>query len=582
MSRVFVAALALFSLSPSCFAQEVAEPADLVLHHGRIVTVDENFNLVESLAVKNGKIVAVGSNQVVSKWIGPDTKQIDLDGKMVLPGLIDSHVHPTSASMYEADHEIPAMETIADVLAYIRERTKVVPKGEWIRTSQIFITRLKEQRYPTRQELDEAAPHHPVVFRTGPDASANSLALKENGIDAEFAKENPEHVMVDSNGEPTGVLRQAGRVLKSKGNSVSRKITQDERDTRLVQLLQDYNRWGITGAIDRNCSDSAQAQYQRLLADGKLTVRMRLSRGLSPNSDFDTIEKRLETFANDPLFTDPHPRLGIIGVKVFLDGGMLTGSAFFDKPWGVSQIYGIDDPAYKGMRYIEDPRLHDLVKATVSRDLAFTAHCQGDGAVGSLARTYQRVNESIPVAPTHSTITHSSFMSKQAIAAAASVGVGVDLQPAWLYLDARTLIEQFGTPRLDYFIPLKSLFDAGVVCGGGSDHMQKIGSLRSVNPYNPFFGMWVTVTRRAKWYDAAVHPEQALNREQMIRYYTINNAWLMRMEDEIGSLEPGKQADFIIIDRNLLTCLPDDIKDTKVLATYLDGETLDSPALETP
>jgi predicted amidohydrolase YtcJ len=462
-------------------------------------------------------------------------------------------------------------------LDYIRRRAKVVPKGEWIRTSQIFITRLKEQRYPTRAELDQAAPEHPVVFRTGPDASANSLALKENGIDAEFAKAHPDHVMVDpKTGEPTGILRQAGAVLKSKGNSISRKITQEERDARLVELLQDYNRWGITGAIDRNCGDSAQAQYQRLLADGKLTVRMRLSRGLSPNTDFASVEKKLDQFANDALFTDPHPRLGIIGVKVFLDGGMLTGSAFFDQPWGVSQIYGIDDPAYKGMRYIEDPRLYDLVKATVSRNLAFTAHCQGDGAVGSLVRTYQRVNETNPVAPTHSSITHSSFMSKQAISAAASVGIGVDLQPAWLYLDGRTLVNQFGIARLKHFIPLKSLFEANVICGGGSDHMQRIGSMRSVNPYNPFFGMWVTVTRHAKWFDASIHPQESLSREQMIGYYTINNAWLMRMEDEIGSLEAGKRADFIIIDRNLLTCLPADIQHTQVLATYLDGKKLGS------
>jgi len=557
------------------------KPADLILYHGRIVTVDKKFSIVESMAIKDGKIVAVGTDDEVWRWSGPATEGIDLQGKMVLPGLIDSHVHPGGASMYEADHAIPAMETIADVLDYIRSRTKVVPKGEWIRTSQIFITRLKEQRYPTLAELDDAAPHHPVVFRTGPDASANSLALKENGIDAEFAKEHPDNVMVDSKtGEPTGILRQAGAVLKSKGNSTSRKITQEERDARLVELLQDYNRWGITGAIDRNCGDSAQAQYQRLLADGKLSVRMRLSRGLSPNSDFPSIEKKLDQFASDPLFTDPHPRLGIIGVKVFLDGGMLTGSAFFDQPWGLSQIYGIDDPAYKGMRYIEDPRLYDLVKATVSRNLAFTAHCQGDGAVGSLVRTYQRVNESVPVAPTHSSITHSSFMSEEAITAAASVGIGVDLQPAWLYLDGRTLVNQFGIARLEHFIPLKSFFNANVICGGGSDHMQRIGSMRSVNPYNPFWGMWVTVTRRAKWYDAAIHPQEALNREEMIRYYTINNAWLMRAENEIGSLEAGKRADFIVIDRNLLTCLPDDIQHTEVLATYLDGKKLILPKIK--
>ncbi|MDB4637881.1 amidohydrolase [bacterium] len=569
----------LFFSSSLVHAEE--KTADLILHNGNIVTVDKEFTVVQSMAVKNGKVVAVGTNETVRAWKGTTTHEIDLQGKMVLPGLIDSHVHPGGASMYEADHEIPAMETIADVLAYIRQRAEVIPKGEWIRTSQIFITRLKEQRYPTRIELDQAAPEHPVVFRTGPDASANSLALKENGIDAEFAKTHPDNVMVDSKtGEPTGVLRQAGAVLKSRGNSNARKITQDERDARLVELLEDYNRWGITGTIDRNCGDSAQAQYQRLLAAGKLTVRMRLSRGLSPNADFASVEKKLDQYAHDALFTDPHPRLGIIGVKVFLDGGMLTGSAFFTQPWGVSTIYGIDDPAYKGMRYIEDPRLYDLVKATVSRNLAFTAHCQGDGAVGSLVRTYQRVNETNPVGRTHSSITHSSFMSKQAITAAASVGIGVDLQPAWLYLDGRTLVDQFGIARLEHFIPLKSLFNANVICGGGSDHMQRIGSMRSVNPYNPFFGMWVTVSRRAKWFDASIHPQESLSREQMIRYYTINNAWLMRMEDQIGSLEPGKRADFIIIDRNLLTCLPDDIQHTQVLTTYLDGKKLESSEAE--
>ncbi|MDC0274325.1 amidohydrolase family protein, partial [Planctomycetaceae bacterium] len=141
-------------------------------------------------------------------------------------------------------------------------------------------------------------------------------------------------------------------------------------------------------------------------------------------------------------------------------------------------------------------------------------------------------------------------------------------------------VDQFGIARLEHFIPLKSLFNANVICGGGSDHMQRIGSMRSVNPYNPFFGMWVTVSRRAKWFDASIHPQESLSREQMIRYYTINNAWLMRMEDQIGSLEPGKRADFIIIDRNLLTCLPDDIQHTQVLTTYLDGKKLESSEAE--
>ena len=128
-----------------------------------------------------------------------------------------------------------------------------------------------------------------------------------------------------------------------------------------------------------------------------------------------------------------------------------------------------------------------------------------------------------------------------------------------------------GDDRLRYFQPLHSLFAAGVMAGGGSDHMQKIGSLRSINPYNPFLGMWVAVSRRAKGYEGRLHPEEALTRAEAIQFYTINNARLLFLEDRIGSLEEGKQADFVVLDRDLLTCPEDDIRGARALATYLDG-----------
>ena len=553
-----------------------AVSADLVFINGRIVTVNVDFDVVEAMAVKDGKTMDVGSNVASPNWIGTKTQVIDLKGKMVLPGLIDSHVHPTGASMFEASHEIPPMEDIADVLEYIRGRTKVVPKGEWIRLSQVFITRLREQRYPTRWELDSAAPEHPVIFRTGPDASINSLALKENGIDKAFAQRHPTQVLVDpQTGELNGLIRQAGGIVKWKTNSTQKNLDSAARDQRLVQLFQDYNRRGITGIIDRNCSSGARDQYQRLLDNQQLTLRVRVSRGVSAGGDIKDIEMQLDDIAADPYFKQPDPRFGIIGVKVFQDGGMLTGSAFFQKPWGTSKIYGIEDPEYRGMQFIKEDRMEELARACVKRNLAFTAHSQGDAATTTLARIYDRVNKDMPVEPTRSSITHSSFMSQEAIDLAAKVGFGIDLQPAWLQQDGYTLHKQFGYERLQYFIPLKSLFDAGVKAGGGSDHMQRIGPLRSVNPYDPFLGMWITLTRKAKWLDQPIHPEQALNREEMIRYYTINNAWLMRAEDEIGSLEPGKRADFIILDRDLLTCCTDDVLKTQVLSTWLDGEKLE-------
>lgn len=565
----FVAATMLLLASTVAFAQD----ADLVLRGGKIVTVDADFQIVEAMAIRAGRIVGVGTAAEIESNIGPETRIVDLHGQMVLPGLIDSHVHPGSASMFEADHEIPPMDSIADVLEYIRGRAEVVPKGEWINVSQVFITRLREQRYPTRAELDSAAPEHPVLFRTGPDGSANTLGLAENGIDKAFAAKHPNNVMVDpATGEPTGLLRQSSAVFKSKSAPSAKRLTESERDDRLMMLLDDYGRWGITGIIDRNCSDSARSQYGRLLKSNRLQIRVRLSRSLNPRGDLAEIEQKLDAIVSDPYFVKPDPRLGVIGVKVFEDGGMLTGSAYFNQPWGISTIYGIEDPRYRGMQYIDQQRIEELVRACVKRNLAFTAHCQGDAAVDTLVGAYEKVNQEIPVGPTRSTLTHSSFMSENAIAGVAKLGIGVDLQPAWLYLDARTLVAQFGDERLKYFIPLRSLFDAGVMAGGGSDHMQKIGSLRSVNPYNPFLGMWVAATRTANLHDQPIHPEQALTREEMIRFYTINNAWLMRNEQEVGSLEVGKRADFIVVDTDLLACSDDQIRETKVDSTWLDGE----------
>src|SRR5262245_19429197 len=179
MKNCLCVVVGLFALK---MASAVAAPPDLILHHGKIVTVDKSFSVHEAIAIEGNKILQVGTNETVLSLKGDVTKLVDLRGKMVLPGLIDSHTHPTDAAMHEFDHSIPEMETIQDVLNYIQARAKALADGQGIVVRQVFITRLREQRYPTKTELDRVAPHHPVVFATGPDAVLNSVALKESGI----------------------------------------------------------------------------------------------------------------------------------------------------------------------------------------------------------------------------------------------------------------------------------------------------------------------------------------------------------------------------------------------------------------
>jgi len=547
--------------------------AELILHHGKVVTADPGFSMAEAIAIRGERIVRVGSNPQVLALKGPQTQTIDLAGKMVLPGLIDCHAHPQSASVVEFDHPIPQMDSIQDVLGYLAARAKIVPEGQWIALRQVFITRLREQRYPSRAELDGVAPRHPVLFATGPDAMFNSLALRLNKINRDYVIPDGGPGLVEKDahtGEPTGLVRTFARFLKIP--DTGKQPTPAEQENCLADLFRDYNSVGITAVCDRDVYPDQVPVYQALRDHRRATLRVALSHHIDSDGDLSKVREAIQALGRHPLFKNKDTMLRIIGLKTYLDGGMLTGSAYMREPWGVSAMYGITDPAYRGLRFIPQDRLQVMVREAVGNGLQFTAHSVGDGAVHALLDAYEEVNKTMPLRAARPCISHSNFMSREAVEQAARLGVMLDIQPAWLYLDTRTLVRQFGYDRLRYFQPLRSVFEARVIAGGGSDHMQKIGSLRSNNPYNPFLGMATAISRRARWYEGQLHPEEALSREQAIRFYTINSATLLFLDDVAGSLESGKLADLIVVDRDLLTSPEDQIAGTQVLRTYLGGK----------
>jgi predicted amidohydrolase YtcJ len=358
-----------------------------------------------------------------------------------------------------------------------------------------------------------------------------------------------------------------------KVEETGKRATEEARYARTLELFKDYNASGLTCVCDRAAEPDAIARYAKMRDAGELTVRMCVSEHVTTIGSMDSIRRHIRSIAASPLRKDD-PMLRIIGIKTFLDGGMLTGSAYMLEPWGVSTIYSITDPKYRGVLLIPPDRLLPIARAAAEAGLQFTAHSVGDGAVHLLLDTYAQIERDLPpgtLQKTRPCITHCNFVSAEDIQRFRQLGVSADIQPVWLYLDARTLNQQFGNQRLSRFQPLHDLREAGALIGGGSDHMQKIGPRRSINFYDPFLGIGTAVTRRARWMNDPIHPEQAVTREQAIRMYTIDNAWLVFKENHVGSLEPGKFADFVVLDTDILTCPPEQIEKTKVLKTFLGG-----------
>ena len=324
---------------------------------------------------------------------GTGTEQIDLGGKTVLPGLIDSHVHAPSASMYEFEQPVPDMESVEDVLAYIRTRASQTKPGQWIALSQVFITRLREQRYPTRLELDQAAPRHPVVFRTGPDASLNSAALRDQ-----------RHRRDVSRARWRAVPRRARRARASRPAScatarryhpfaVHRAGADHGRSPRAPAAAARRLQLGRHHQHRRRQRRSSPESscIARCSRSSELTCRTFLAYGVDAQAPLDHVEAAIREAAAHPLHKHDD-MLWLRGIKAFLDGGMLTGSAYMRQPWGVSKIYAIDDPTYRGVLFIEPEKLYRIAKLALENELQFTAHSQGDAAVQTLLDAYERIN----------------------------------------------------------------------------------------------------------------------------------------------------------------------------------------------
>jgi predicted amidohydrolase YtcJ len=550
------------------------EPATLIVHNGKVLTVDAKFTQAEAVAVRDARILAVGKSADVLKLRGPDTRVIDAGGRTVMPGLYDSHVHPVGAAVSEAVKPMAVWQSLAEVKAHVRKQAETTPKGEWIVLRYAFPTRLDDARFPTKAELDEAAPDHPVLYHAGPAGVANSRALKASGVTRDTP--NPPNGVVvkdEKTGEPTGMLRNAYGVLKGvpgEGDS----LTADERRAAVKKLLTAYSAEGLTSVADRNASRGDLDLYLRLQKDGELPVRVNVARGFSPGGTREEIAKRFDAMPGDDKRGGPtgagDERVRIGPIKLFLDGGMLNGTAYMRDPWPKGDTYQVTQDDYRGLLFVQPKQLEMVVGEAAKRKWQVTAHCAGERGMDVLLDAYEAVHRTTPIDQMRYCITHANFPSKANLERCKKLGVCADVQPVWLYKDGSTLMKVLSKERMRWFQPYKTWLEYTTI-GGGSDHMLRYDPVKATNPWSPWLGLWVAVTRTTERKD--VHePGEALTREQAVRLYTINNAYLHHEEQEKGSLEAGKLADLIVIDRDLLTCPVAELREVKVEYTILGGK----------
>jgi len=543
---------------------------DTVFYNGNIITVDSNFSIAQAVAIQGDRFCAVGSNEDILRSAGRTTAKVDLGGQTVVPGLIEAHAHPESASLSEIDEPLSNPRTVDECLAWIKQQADSKPDGEWITHPKLFQTRLKELRSPTLEELDSLSPDNPVFLNASYGGTINTACMRACGITHQTDHEG---LLRDP---LTGRLN--GKMLVTAFGLLKRPPRKDyslqERARALEKMHRLYNKVGFTSTTSGGLRVKDVELYRYLRANGMLTIRVHANIYAAfpfKGKTHEEIRASLETLGQPTGSGDEWIRIGRL--KTTIDGGILTGTAYLRQPWGTraGEVFGVDDPGYRGIPRMTADEFASLVQVGAEAGWAMTAHCTGGGGVDLMLDAYEKVNRTIDVRPLRFSIIHGNFYTPESMVRAQRLNVIADMQPAWFYKDADAMHYILGEERIRTFHPYCSLLEAGVVVSTGSDHMVILDDKESINPYNPWLAMWSMITRTTER-GTVIVPEEAITRKQALRCYTMNNAYASFEETLKGSIEPGKLADMAVIDRDFLTCPEEAIQDIQVNMTVVGGK----------
>lgn len=547
-------------------------PADLVIVNGKILTVDATFRQASAVAIKNGRFVAVGSEPEVRPRVGGATRVIDAKGKTVVPGLIETHVHPTKSARGEAEEPFAQLHSIAEIQNWVRQKAADLGPGRWIQLPRVDATRIRERRIPTSEELDAAAPNNPAVF-TWQYANRrlqvlNRAALRAANITKESVPGRGGKIHLGADDEPNGVIENSGALLTRFLSA--RSVSDAKFEAALEQLLRRYSELGIASITERTPRAENFAVYQKLKAAGRLPVRVTVTVGIATDGSVQGTEKAIRALPLTPQQGDEWVKAGPI--KFGVDGGILYGTAYMREPYGEKsfRLYGISDARYRGDLRFNAEQLKNIIRTGHRLGWQMSSHVTGDAGVDAILDAVEAADADQPIAPRRYNLIHAYFPDRATAERAARLGVAVDTQPAWYFKDADALAEALGTERLQKFIGLKTWRDAGVKVAINSDHMQGFDPDTSLNPFNPFLAMSVAISRQTEA-GQVFGADERISREDALRALTIDAAWLSFDENIKGSIEVGKVGDLAVLSDDLMSCALDKMKDVRSVLTIVGG-----------
>ena len=546
--------------------------ADLVIQNAKVLTVDSEFSQTEAVAIRDGIFIAVGDDSEVQDYIGSDTRVINASGKTVIPGLIESHSHATNVVRreYATPYPFEQLESIGDIQRWLSEQVEHTDEGQWILLPRTDVTRIQEGRIPIPEELTEVAPDHPAVFNWQ-FANRQIQVINTAAVEAAGITSNTE---VPKGGKIE--LQEGGAVLENAGGLTekylpSREIATDKYHDDLVRLFKQYNEVGITSVFERGSDVAGYRTYQKLREQNRLPVRATVTIYLNSDGTVEGTEQAIQDLPVAPDDGNDWVKVGPLKIRV--DGGILYGSAYMREPYSADAIsfYGFDDPNHHGALLIKPEHIKNMINTGQRMGWQMSAHVTGDAGVDVVLDAVEAANADLPEKERRFNLIHAYFVHPETAQRAARLGIGVDTQPAWYYMDGDALSNVLRTDLMQKFIGVDEWQRAGVPVAINTDHMYGFDPNTSLNPYNPFLTMYMVVSRNTAG-GQVIGPEQQVSREDALRMMTMNAAWLSFDEKKVGSIEVGKLADLAILTDDLMTVDEEKIKDIRSLLTVMGGE----------